>query len=109
MEKDLHKNVVNDAAIAHTYGMSDELRDSGLLSTISGLSSQDKACLIRFIHETENPNLDNFEEIHDDMQPYTMEELNARIDETEAEIDRGEGKSFEEMMNGFREQLLWLK
>lgn len=109
MEKDLHKNVVNDAAIAHTYGMSDELRDSGLLSTISGLSSQDKACLIRFIHETENPNLDNFEEINDDMQPYTMEELNARIDETEAEIDRGEGKSFEEMMNGFREQLLWLK
>ena len=62
-----------------------------------------------FIHETENPNLDIFEEINDDMQPYTMEELNARIDETEAEIDRGEGKSFEEMMNGFREQLLWLK
>ena len=38
-----------------------------------------------------------------------MEELNARIDETEAEIERGEGKSFEEMMNGFREKLLWLK
>ncbi len=109
MEKDLHKNIVNDAAIAHTYGMSDELRDSGLLSTILGLSSQDKACLIRFIHESENHNLDVFDEIYDDMQPYTMEELNARIDETEEEIERGEGKSFEEMMNGFREQLLWLK
>lgn len=42
-------------------------------------------------------------------QPYTMAELNARIDETEAEIDRGEGKSFEEMMNGFKKELLWLK
>ena len=38
-----------------------------------------------------------------------MEELNARIDESEAEIERGEGKSFEEMMNGFREQLPWLQ
>ena len=37
----------------------------------------------------------NFEEIDDDQQPYTMEELNARIDESEAEIERGEGKSFE--------------
>ena len=50
----------------------------------------------------------NFEEI-DDQQPYTMEELNARIDESEAEIERGEGKSFEEMMNEFREQLPWLQ
>ena len=47
--------------------------------------------------------------IKDDLQPYTMEELNARIDEAEAEIDKGEGKSFEEMMNGFKEELLWLK
>ena len=109
MEKDLHKDVVNDAAAALTYGMSDELRDSGLLNTVSGLSHQDKVCLVRYIHGTENPNLEDFEDMGDDMQPYTMEELNARIDETEAEIERGEGKSFEEMMNGFREKLLWLK
>ena len=38
-----------------------------------------------------------------------MEELNSRIDEAEEEIDRGEGKSFDEMMAGFREKLLWLK
>ncbi len=38
-----------------------------------------------------------------------MEELNARIDEAEAEMDRGEGKTFEEMMSGFKQQLLWLK
>jgi hypothetical protein len=46
----------------------------------------------------------------DDIQlPYTLEELNARIDEAEAEAERGGGKSFDEMMNGFREKLLWLK
>ncbi len=37
---------------------------------------------------------------------YTIEELTARIDEAEEEIDRGEGKTFEEMMNGFKQQLL---
>lgn len=37
--------------------------------------------------------------------PYTMEELNARIDEAEAEIERNEGKTFSEMMNGFRKEL----
>ena len=48
-------------------------------------------------------------ELRESEQPYTIAELNARIDETEAEIDRGEGKSFEEMMNGFKKELLWLK
>jgi hypothetical protein len=38
-----------------------------------------------------------------------MEEINSRLDEAEEEIDRGEGKSFEEMMAGFKEKLLWLK
>ena len=37
------------------------------------------------------------------------EGLNARIDEAEEEIERGEGKSFDEMMAGFRKELLWLK
>jgi len=50
-----------------------------------------------------------FEELNDDQPPCTLEELNARIDEAEAEIERGEGKTFEEMMNGFRQELLWLK
>ena len=41
--------------------------------------------------------------------PYTMEELNARIDEAESEIERGEGKHFEDMMDGFKQELTWLK
>ena len=52
---------------------------------------------------------DVIEKIEDDITPYTIEELKARIDEAEAEIDRGEGKSFDEMMNGFRKEMQWLK
>ena len=55
------------------------------------------------------PAAEFYNELAHGEQPYTMAELNARIDETEAEIDRGEGKSFEEMMNGFKKELLWLK
>ena len=32
----------------------------------------------------------------------------AATDEAEEEIERGEGKSFDEMMVGFRKELLWL-
>ncbi len=108
MKKEPHNNDVQEPS-ALTYGMSEELRDSGILTTVRDLSSKDKACLIRYIQGTENPKMEDFEDICDDMQSYTIEELNARIDESEAEIDRDEGKSFEEMMNGFKEKLLWLK
>lgn len=40
--------------------------------------------------------------------PYTMEELNSRIDEAEVEINSGKGQSFEEMMNSFKKELSWL-
>ena len=110
----LNKNVnmsdfASEPEAALTYGMSDELRNSGLLSQVRNLSHEDKACLIRYIYITDKPETTSFEELEDDQCPYTMEELNARIDEAEEEIDRGEGKSFEEMMAGFREKLLWLK
>lgn len=39
------------------------------------------------------------EQVKEDLTPYTMEELNARIDEAEAEIDTGvPGISHEELM-----------
>lgn len=103
-----HKNSVEEPA-ALTYGMSAELRDSGLLSMINNLSSKDKTCLIRYIHGMEDADQESFEDLSDDSQPYTMEELNARIDEVEAEIENGGGKSFKEMMDGFKQELLWLK
>ena len=103
------KDIASEPAAAVTYGMSEELRNSDLLSLVRSLSSEDKTCLIRYIYSTDEPNADVFEALEDAQCPYTMEELNARIDEAEEEIDRGEGKSFEEMMAGFRKELLWLK
>ena len=57
----------------------------------------------------EDAGQESFEDLSDDTQPYTMEELNARIDEVEAEIENCGGKSFKEMMDGFKQELLWLK
>jgi len=106
MNKDNHDVASEPSAL--TYGMSAELRESGLLNTIRNLSSKDKACLVRFIHITEGLDAEEMEDMSVET-PYTMEELNARIDESEEEIDRGEGKSFPEMMAGFKKELLWLK
>ena len=102
-------NCAKESAAALTYGMSDELRNSDMLSRVQNLSHEDKACLIRYIYRTEEPDTTAYEGLEDNLSPYTIEELNARIDEAEKEMDRGEGKSFEEMMAGFKEKLLWLK
>ena len=57
----------------------------------------------------EKKGLELYENFNDGQPLYTVEELNARIDEAELEMDRGEGKTFSEMMYGFRKELLWLK
>lgn len=98
-----------EPAAVLTYGMSSALRDSGLLGKVDKLSPEDRTCLIRYIRQTGAQDISQWEELNDDQAPYTMEELNARIDEVEEEIARGEGKSFEEMTDGFKQQLLWLK
>ena len=43
------------------------------------------------------------------LAPYTMEELNARIDEFEAELEAGEWLTSEEADKQVREALPWLK
>lgn len=43
------------------------------------------------------------------LKPYTMEELNARIDEAEVEIDAGEVLTCEEANAEVRKALPWLK
>ena len=105
MEKDL---MAKEPA-ALTYGMSTELRESDLLLKIRDLSRDDKKCLIRYLHQIDDQVDKEMEFLDYNSEPYTMEELNARIDEAEEGIEKGEGKSFEEMMNGFRRELLWLK
>lgn len=109
MEDSLYEDVVSEPVSSLTYGMSETLLSSGLLSKVRCLSHKDKMCLIRYIYRTDDAEAKTFDNLHDDLPPYTMEELTARIDEAEEGIDRGEGKSFEEMMNGFRKELLWLK
>ncbi len=102
-------NTANEPTVSLTYGMSETLRSGGLLNQISKLSHKDKVCLIRYLYRTENFDADVFDQLEDTAIPYTAEELNARIDESEAEIEHGEGKTFEEMFSGFKQQLLWLK
>ena len=47
---------------------------------------------------------------HDaDVVPYTYEELQARIDEGEAQFERGEYKSHEQLMSELQEEYSWLK
>lgn len=49
------------------------------------------------------------EQIEEDLKPYTMEELNARIDEAEAEIDAGvPGYTMEEVHEMMTEKFPWL-
>ena len=109
MNNNSKKDIASEPAATLTYGMSATLRDSDLLGKVSNLSYKDKTCLIRYIRQTDDQGQNEWEEMDDESSPYTMEELNARIDEAEEEIARGEGKSFEEMMDGFKQQLLWLK
>ena len=47
--------------------------------------------------------------VKEDLTPYTMEELNARIDEFEAELEAGEWLEEEEANAKTREALPWLK
>ena len=108
MNNKTHDDLVSEPA-AVTYGMSDELRNSSLLCEVGKLSRKDKECLVKYIFETEETGLEAFDTFNDDQQPYTLEELNARIDEVEEEIERGEGKSFQDMIEGFKKELLWLK
>ena len=86
--------------VAMTYGMSDHLLNSGLLSQISELSTRDKQCLISYIseevaEETDDDDVD-WDLIDKDLPPYTLDELYARIEESEAEIERGEYYTAEE-------------
>ena len=43
------------------------------------------------------------------LQPYTMEELQERIDESEAQFERGEYITHEQMMADLKEEFSWLK
>ena len=96
-----------------TYGMSESLVNSGLLAQISDLSTQDKQCLIRYI--SEEVELESLEEDEWDRQdtsnlePYTLEELYARIEESHQQYLRGEYVTAEESDAMLKKEFLWLQ
>lgn len=96
-----------------TYGMSESLVNSGLLAQISGLSTADKKCLIGYITQEMA-----YDDVDDDaawdtydsgLPPYTLEELNARIDESHQQYLRGEYVTAEESDAMLRREFLWLQ
>jgi len=99
--------------VAMTYGMSDELKNSDLLSRISDLSVSDKQCLIRYIsEEVEVEGLEEDEwdrQDTSDLEPYTLDELYARIQESEEQYRRGEYYTAEQSNALLKEKYLWLK
>ena len=97
-----------------TYGMSENLVNSGLLTQISGLSTADKKCLISYITQE----VASDEDVDDDalwdtydsgLPPYTLEELNARIDESHQQYLRGEYVTAEESDAMLKREFLWLQ
>ena len=100
-------------SFAMTYGMSDELRHGDLLSRISSLSLRDKQCLIRYIsEEVETEQIEEDEwDLQDtsNLEPYTLDELYARIQESEEQYQRGEYYTAEQSNALLKEKYLWLQ
>ena len=99
-------------AMPMTYGMSDELLKSDLLQRIDRLSTADKRCIISYIsEEVEVESLEEDEwdrQDTSDLEPYTLDELYARIEESHAAYLRGEVLTAEEAREELRKEFLWL-
>ena len=98
---------------AMTYGMSDELLQSDLLQRIDRLSNSDKRCIISYIsEEVEVNSLEEDEwdrQDTSDLEPYTLDELYARIQESHEQYLRGEYYTEEESNALLKEKYPWLQ
>ena len=63
--------------------------------------------LIRMLPQYEEDQLWNSEAV--EQPPYTMEELDSRINESETQFERGEYVTHEQMMNDLKAEFSWLK
>lgn len=100
--------------MAMTYGMSDTLLNSGLLTQVHALTTQDKKCLINYItQEVANDDDDDdetaWETMDSDLPPYSLEELYARLEESHQQYLRGEYMTAEESDEMLRKEFLWLE
>ena len=98
---------------AMTYGMSDYLVNSGLLSQISNLSTKDKQYLMGYIaqevaEETEEDDVD-WNLIDKDLPPYTLDELYARIEESHQQYLKGEYMTEAEVREELKKEFSWLQ
>ena len=85
----------NTYSISHYWGMVKDMDDSQKLQLITLLAESIKPAVAK-TEETEDEEYS--------LHPFTKEELNARIDEAEAEIAAGIGTSHEEMMREWEEE-----
>lgn len=100
--------------VSMTYGMSEKLVNSGLLTQISGLSIADKKCLISYITQevVSDEDADDdaaWDTFDSDLPPYTLEELHARIDESHQQYLRGEYVTAEESDAMLKREFQWLQ
>ena len=99
---------------AMTYGMSDYLVNSGLLSQISDLSTKDKQYQMGYIaqevaeEEAEEDDVD-WNLIDKDLPPYTLDELYARIEASEEDIRNGRVQTEAEVREELRKEFSWLQ
>ena len=99
--------------LAMTYGMSDDLLNSDLLQRIDQLSTADKRCIISYI--SEEVEMDSLEEDEwdrqdtSDLEPYTLDELYARLQESHEQYLRGEYYTAEQSNALLKEKYLWLQ
>jgi hypothetical protein len=109
-----NKGTNAEEPMAMTYGMSDYLVNSGLLTQISSLSTKDKQCLLGYIaqevadSEAEEDDVD-WDLMDKDLPPYTLDELHARIEESHASYLRGDYVTAEESNTLLKEKYLWLQ
>lgn len=98
---------------AMTYGMSDELLNSDLLQRIDKLSTSDKRCIISYI--SDEVEVDCLEEDEwdrqdtSDLEPSTLDELYARIQESHEQYLRGEYYTAEQSNALLKEKYPWLQ
>ena len=74
----------------------------GILQMLRPLSADNKRWLASKLYE-------EVEEEEEHLTPYTMEEINAWLDESEAELEAGENLTAEAANQEVREALPWLK
>ena len=89
--------------VSHYWGLIKGLDDSQKLELASLLIDSVKPMLAASMHDTSTE--DDFPAIKEEhLRPYTMEEINAMIDQSERDIAEGKGQDFDDFMRELEEE-----